>query len=81
MTKHVHKYRRLSTTKGKPLWKCVLIGCPHVIYQEELVVGRETLCWTCGDKTVVKSLKQARPVCDDCKEDRKDRMEKFRKLG
>jgi len=80
-SKHIHKYRRHLTTKGKPFWRCVLNGCTHVIYQEELMSGRDTLCWMCDEPMVIQNVQQAKPVCDDCKEHRKGILEKLRQIG
>jgi len=71
MANKLHKYRRFTTTKGKPFWRCVDPGCTHVIYQENLMIGRESRCWRCDESTIIKDMRQARPVCDSCKEDRK----------
>ena len=79
--KHVHKYRRITTVKGKGIWRCVLPGCKHVIYQEELLPGRESVCWMCEQPMIIQGLSQAKPVCEDCKENRKEQMEKLRRIS
>ena len=81
--RHIHKYRRLKTTKDKPYWRCMLAGCSHILYQDELIVGRSHLCWMCNQPMIIDQLNalQAKPVCDDCKEDRKARKERMRKIS
>lgn len=43
----VHKYKRVKLDRNKnPVYKC--INCPHYII-EPLVLGREAICWVCGN--------------------------------
>lgn len=43
----IHKYRRIRSSKNKhDVYKCV--SCPHYVIGD-LVIGREAICWYCGN--------------------------------
>mgnify|MGYP001586501854 CR=1 FL=1 len=42
---HYHKYIRKRFKSGYTIYKCTT--CNHYIH-ENLLVGREALCWRCG---------------------------------
>ena len=87
--KHVHKYKRV-TLKTVPLYKCMLMGCPHYI-RAEMVIGRLSLCWgnvidehgergNCGnavelDEEMINRVKIVKPLCSVCREERRKRLE------
>lgn len=69
MTKHTHKYERIRLGKNKRVeFKCVIPGCVHHI-APELVVGRLSICFECGDEFVMTKYnvkKHAKPRCINC---------------
>lgn len=86
--KHVHKYQRFKTPKGTKLWKCMLSGCNHSFYNDELLVGRETICWLCGDEFKIEKATgklSVKPVCSNCWKKRKqqfnERVNKVSKIS
>lgn len=70
--KHVHKYRRVNIGKKKKyyVYACQLKGCTHHLPQEHLLLGRENICWSCGETftATIKTIGLARPHCakPDC---------------
>lgn len=68
MGRHVHKFTKKFLGKGKtwPVYQCVKDGCA-TYYAENLVVGKECVCWRCGEvftmtpKTLIK-----KPHCPIC---------------
>jgi len=50
LIEHVHKYMRVKLGKKKDfiVFKCMIPGCTHYL-QRDLVVGRESICWVCGE--------------------------------
>lgn len=48
---HTHKYHR-RTVNYRPVWACGLPNCTHFMppSMEELVIGRNSICWGCGDE-------------------------------
>ena len=71
-----HKYQKKKIgNKVKPytIWKCMLPGCPHHI-KYELGENRHTVCWRCGDTTILTKLVMdlTRPHCAKCTRGRKE---------
>lgn len=63
-----HKYERIKLgNKGFEVFKCMLRDCAHWI-RKELVVGRETICWRCGDALVMTKFTATmkKPHCKKC---------------
>jgi hypothetical protein len=85
--KHVHKYerRRLGQwkTKGHEIYRCAIPGCNHYMIDMDALIGRFSLCWgDCGNlvemtRYLVNSEKRKRPLCDACKQLKKENLEKF----
>lgn len=67
--KHIHKYHRITMNYQK-VWACALPECYHFMppHYSELVIGRGTLCWNCGEKTILDdgNMRRDKPLCDDC---------------
>ena len=66
--KHVHKYIRVKIGRFKRIeYKCAINGCVHHI-NVELVVGRESVCHSCGETFYMTkdSAKKSKPKCDIC---------------
>lgn len=65
----VHKYYRvnLRAKDGSkyPVYRCAVPGCTTQLVPEQLR-GRMTICWRCGDNTVVQGELRARPHCVKC---------------
>ena len=63
----------------KPFWRCMIPGCTHVLYQQSLLIGRDHICWLCETPMVIDkdSAAQMKPVCSDCKEERKEYKQKM----
>lgn len=59
-----HKYIRIKfKDTGTVMYKCAHPGCPHFIRQE-LVVGRMTICWGCGNEFALTSNRLIKkPTC------------------
>lgn len=82
-----HKYQRVTLgQKGTyEVYKCMLPDCAHYV-QAQLAVGRLSLCWGgCGnnvllDQDAVGDRKVWRPMCDDCREERKLQRESLREI-
>jgi len=68
---HVHKYVRKVIGKNKAyrVFACALPDCNHYI-AEELVEGKNSICWRCGDVCVMRKDKNGnflrKPHCKDC---------------
>lgn len=45
--KHIHKYKFAIVGKDYRVYACALSDCYHYI-QEDLVVGKQSICWRCG---------------------------------
>ena len=68
--KHIHKYRRMTQgSRGHRIYKCQVPGCTHYI-DVKLAEGRISLCNRCNEPFVIdkRSMKQAKPHCNDCVE-------------
>jgi len=69
--KHIHKYRRINiASKGKEkynVFKCMEPDCNHYLPQENLIIGRKSICFSCGNSFIVKTKNFAKAVCEDCK--------------
>ena len=84
---HYHKYERQTWPSGKPFYKCQLPGCNHYLPIAHLAVGRESLCWgtecnhlvTITREDITREVKK--PMCQDCKEARKQRKEELSKIS
>lgn len=70
----VHKYKRTflgnkSNKKSKtPIWRCMLPNCQHYLLTET-VIGKDALCWRCGDIFNIKKfhLERVKPLCSKCR--------------
>lgn len=71
---HIHKYYRTTLTpergrhgkiKGKKIWRCGLPSCTHYVFDKHLVVGRQSICWACGEPFILTNpaLRRAKPTC------------------
>lgn len=68
----VHKYGRIiQKREGKSDWiffKCHLPNCPHYLHGEVLVIGRQSICFSCGSTfTMTKNSLMAKPKCLECR--------------
>jgi hypothetical protein len=68
--KHTHKYERRKLGKNSHIvFVCVLPGCSHNV-SEELVKGRKSICWVCGEEFIVTKPRKnpipKRPHCLTC---------------
>jgi hypothetical protein len=81
---HVHKYmlvilggtrvvrrggkKYLEKTGGYPVYKCMVTGCAHWL-SRDLVIGRETVCWRCGQRMVMTpyAITLKKPHHAECK--------------
>lgn len=65
-----HKYMRVKLGKKEAL-KCQIPGCPHFITHPELALGRESLCWRCGNVFIIirteASFYAKKLKCGECK--------------
>lgn len=70
---HIHKYTRVKTEKST-LMKCAIPGCKHFLARL-LAVGRESLCWRCGEAffLTMENTTLKKPCCDNCR--RRNRTE------
>lgn len=59
---HIHTYRRVKTQPNR--YMCADPTCSHSQIKE-MLNGKESLCWACGNKFVLDSqhLKRAKPHC------------------
>lgn len=68
--KHTHRYIKIGG-KYTPLWKCADGDCRHFVYlaQENVIVGRFSLCWECGLKFIMDedAMKEDQPRCHECR--------------
>lgn len=53
MAKHIHKYQFKIIGKDYRVFACALPDCTHYL-AEELVVGKESICWKCGNVCTVR---------------------------
>jgi len=70
--KHIHRYRRVnigSKNKDKKynVFKCTLPDCPHYLPQENLIIGRKSICFSCGNSFIIKTKDFAKAICENCK--------------
>jgi hypothetical protein len=80
---HYHKYECFRWPNGKPYYKCMLPNCPHYLPVANTVIGRESLCWgpecnhlvTLTREDVTREIR--RPMCEDCKNKRKERKQEL----
>ena len=81
--KHIHKYKRLESKNGWVTYRCVLSDCPHFLPMIEMALGRYCICWICDNQFQLESsnLRQVKPVCKLCAEDRARRREKLIAIG
>jgi hypothetical protein len=66
---HIHKFERVKIGDKKySVYKCMKPDCTHYVSPPELVVGRRTECWRCGNVVVVTKAmaKQKKPHCRGC---------------
>lgn len=68
--KHTHKYGKVKPRKENPDWviyKCHLPGCTHYLHGETFVLGKQSICWLCGEEFTMsqRSLK-VKPECNRC---------------
>lgn len=78
--KHTHLYERRTIGKNDHvIYKCMIPSCTHFLPQRELAEGRASLCWGCKTEiTITKEIVSeniVRPMCEDCREERKRRNE------
>lgn len=70
MSKHVHKYIRVSI-RFAMIWKCANPDCSHFMppHLNGILVGRYSICWQCNDKFVLDddALSEDMPRCADCR--------------
>lgn len=93
--KHIHRYerRRLGAwkKKGHEIYKCSTPGCTHYLVDMESVIGRYSLCWglegpgSCKNQVemtrhLVFTEKRKRPLCEECKEKKKELQAKMREM-
>lgn len=80
-----HKYKRILLGKNEYyVYKCMIPGCNHYI-QAALATGRETVCWgvspSCDGTLFISDenieLRTVRPICNKCKEWKKEQREVF----
>lgn len=74
---HVHKYERADIGVNKPyiVYRCALPTCSHYLHSKELVKGKKSICWRCGEEFIIdaKSVELRRPHCQNCTKTRKVR--------
>lgn len=67
--RHAHKYHKVRIA-GDDVWACALPECSHYMpkHMEAIIPGKSTICWKCGEKTVMDSRTMAmdKPLCVDC---------------
>lgn len=67
--KHVHRYMR-TRPRNEIIWKCMLPGCSHFIPLNTTVVGRNSMCWECGEAFTIEDRhtkqEDGMPKCDPC---------------
>lgn len=67
--RHTHKYYKTSLGHVN-VWACGLGDCNHYMppHLSNMVVGKDTLCWKCGEITSLDSrtMKMDKPLCVDC---------------
>lgn len=65
--RHVHRYMR-TRPRMEIIWKCMLPGCTHFIPLNTTVLGRNSICWECGEVFVMEDrhLNEEMPKCDSC---------------
>lgn len=86
--KHTHRYerRQLGSKNKHDIYKCATRGCGHYMVDVEAVIGRNSLCWgiegpgSCDNlvemtRYMVMSEKRKWPLCEKCKEKKKDLKE------
>jgi len=65
-----HKYMRIPYGK-RDAFKCSIPGCTHMLTHPELAIGRESICWRCGNIFVIKrtdaSFYAKKLKCGECK--------------
>lgn len=72
--KHIHKLELINLSRNKekpyPVYICRLDGC-NSFFRLELVVGKKTICWSCGNPTEILRRhvhrKTKKIVCESCK--------------
>jgi len=64
----VHKYKKVDLAVSKDesylVFRCML-NCSHYI-REDLIVGKESICWGCETPFVVRTKYKVKPKCDNC---------------
>lgn len=55
--------------EGTPVWRCMLLNCPHYLSDSDLLVGRVSECWKCGKPFEIKrfNMERVRPTCNECR--------------
>jgi len=68
--KHIHKYMQ-TQLKFTKVWRCALPDCRHFMppHQEELLIGRSSICWGCGEKFTLDEIAMMddMPNCFTCR--------------
>ena len=64
-----HKYKRVDIGRDKAyyVYRCLLPNCNHYI-PEKLILGRTSICWSCGNEFVITVPKKLKPICVPCKD-------------
>jgi hypothetical protein len=65
--------RRILLKKSDGLfevYRCMLPGCTHFV-STDLVVGRRSLCWSCGEEMIIMNANQKRPIHEQCSKRRR----------
>lgn len=68
--RHIHKYKRIRFKSGHTIFRCMLPGCSHFI-REELLQGREAICWKCKKAFIILTIELKFPHCENCYRGRK----------
>lgn len=68
---HTHKYERrfIGRKKDYEVFVCQIPRCTHYV-EAAFIVGRQSICWVCGDEFVVfkptNNPVPKRPHCREC---------------
>lgn len=76
---HVHKYKYINLgTKEKPrkVYACSLPDCTHHMLSLSQVLGKESICWKCGDEMIMSAdiiaKRKVKPKCYKCRSSSKN---------
>lgn len=72
--RHIHKYvlRDIgSSQKPRKVYACAHSDCTHFMPSKELVIGKKSICWQCGEEFIMNawivSREKVKPRCNDCR--------------